>query len=59
MPFVAVLIGGQPMVVNGCRLLDAFALGAILSCVWFGWYFAVSLGFNGHNNEAGDARARI
>jgi hypothetical protein len=54
-PFVAVLIGGQPEVVTGCRLIGAFALGAILSCVWFGWYLAVSLGFNGHNNEAGGA----
>ena len=55
LPFVAVLIGGQPVAVTGCRLIGAFALGAILSCVWFGWYLAVSLGFNGHNNEAGGA----
>lgn len=54
-PFLAVLIGGQPEAVTGCRLIGAFALGAILSCVWFGWYLAVSLGFNGHNNEAGGA----
>ncbi|MCA1851261.1 MAG: hypothetical protein LC647_02380, partial [Beggiatoa sp.] len=54
-PFVAVLIGGQPKPVTGYRLIGAFALGAILSCVWFGWYLAVSLGFNGHNNEAGGA----
>ena len=32
--------------------------GAILSCVWLGWYFGVCLGFHGHNNEAGGA-ARI
>ncbi|MCM3869333.1 MAG: hypothetical protein ND895_01380 [Pyrinomonadaceae bacterium] len=32
--------------------------GALLSCVWVSWYFAVCLGFNGHNNEAGGA-ARI
>jgi hypothetical protein len=55
LPFVAVLIGGQPEAVTGCRLIGAFGLGAILSCVWFGWYLAVSLGFNGHNNEAGGA----
>jgi hypothetical protein len=55
LPFVAVLIGGQPMAVTGCRLIGAFAVGAIVSCVWFGWYLAVSLGFNGHNNEAGGA----
>ena len=28
-------------------------LGALMSCVWLGWYFAVSLVFNGHANEAG------
>jgi hypothetical protein len=33
-------------------------IAAILSCVWLGWYFAISLSFNGHNNEAGGA-ARI
>ncbi|MFN2509858.1 MAG: hypothetical protein ABR568_00275 [Pyrinomonadaceae bacterium] len=36
----------------------ASVFGALLSCVWVGWYFAVCLGFNGHNNEAGGA-ARI
>lgn len=42
-------------------LLPAFLagmVGALMSCVWFGWYLAISLGFNGHNNEAGGA-ARI
>ncbi len=33
-------------------------LGYYLSRVWFSWYLAVSLAFNGHNNEAGGA-ARI
>lgn len=36
----------------------AAALGAVMSCVWFGWYLAVALGFNAHNNEAGGA-ARV
>ncbi len=36
----------------------AAVIGAIMSCVLFGWYLAVSLSFNGHNNEAGGA-ARI
>lgn len=36
----------------------AGAIGALMSCVLFGWYLAVSLAFNGHNNEAGGA-ARI
>ncbi|HYG78892.1 MAG TPA: hypothetical protein VD861_00810, partial [Pyrinomonadaceae bacterium] len=36
----------------------AGAIGAGMSCALFGWYLAVSLAFNGHNNEAGGA-ARI
>jgi hypothetical protein len=36
----------------------ASVFGALLSCVWVSWYFAVCLGFNGHNNEIGGA-ARI
>jgi hypothetical protein len=30
-------------------------VGALMSCVWFGWYLSISLAFNGHNNEAGGA----
>ena len=37
------------------RLLVAGGLGALLSCVWLGWYFAISLAFNGHEEEAGGA----
>ena len=44
---------GDPIAVNCWRLLAAFVLGAIFSCIWFGWYLAVSLAFHGHNNEAG------
>jgi hypothetical protein len=29
--------------------------GAVMSCVWFGWYLAVCFAFNGHNNEVGGA----
>lgn len=36
----------------------AAPLGSLLSCVWLGWYFAVSLGFNGHDSFGGGA-ARI
>jgi hypothetical protein len=36
----------------------ALGLGTILSCTWLGWYLAVSLCFDGHNNEAGGG-ARI
>jgi hypothetical protein len=33
--------------------LLAGLIGAVMSCVWLGWYFAVSLVFDGHANEAG------
>lgn len=33
----------------------AAIIGAVMSCVWFGWYLAVAMIFNGHNNEAGGA----
>lgn len=36
----------------------AGAAGAVLCCLWFGWYLAVSFAHNGHNNEVGGA-ARI
>jgi hypothetical protein len=38
--------------------LYAGGIGAVMSCALFGWYLAVALAFNGHNNEAGGA-ARI
>jgi len=38
--------------------LAAGGIGSLMCCVWFGWYLAVCLGFNGHNNEIGGA-ARI
>ncbi|QBQ56624.1 hypothetical protein E3U44_16585 [Nitrosococcus wardiae] len=44
---------GSPVAVTWGRLAAAFLLGGVLSCVWFGWYLAVALAFNGHNNEAG------
>jgi hypothetical protein len=37
------------------KFLIVGAVGAVMSCVNFGWYLAVSLAFNGHNNEAGGA----
>ncbi|MCK5872797.1 MAG: hypothetical protein KAG26_08225 [Methylococcales bacterium] len=54
--FLAIIISSSerlPMPVTDGRMVAAFVLGAILSCIWFGWYLAVSLSFNGHNNEAG------
>jgi len=38
--------------------LIAGIIGAIISCLWTGWYFAVCFAFNGHNNEVGGT-ARI
>lgn len=38
--------------------LLAGGVGAVLCCVWFGWYLGVCFVFNGHNNEVGGA-ARI
>jgi hypothetical protein len=35
--------------------LIAGFIGMIMSCIWLGWYLAVSLSFNAHNNEAGGA----
>jgi hypothetical protein len=36
-------------------LIAACLIGGVTSCVMLGWYLAVSLGFNGHNNEVGGA----
>ena len=38
--------------------LIAGLAGAVICCLWTGWYFAVCFAFNGHNNEVGGA-ARI
>ena len=40
------------------RFLVAVLFGCLMSCVSLGWYFAVSLAFNGHSDQAGGA-ARI
>lgn len=39
--------------------IAAAIIGAVMSCVWFGWYLAVALVYNGHNNEAGGAARLI
>lgn len=44
--------------VNGLTLVANLLLGALFSCTWLGWYLAVALAFDGHNNEAGGS-ARI
>jgi hypothetical protein len=46
---------GELAPVSGLRFVLAFVAGGFFSCVWFGWYLAVSLGFGAHNNEAGGA----
>jgi hypothetical protein len=33
--------------------VSAALIGSLLSCFWLGWYFAISLLWNGHGNEAG------
>jgi hypothetical protein len=38
--------------------LVAGLVGAVICCLWTGWYFGVCFVFNGHNNEVGGA-ARI
>lgn len=38
--------------------LIAAGVGAVMSCLWFGWYLGICSIFNGHNNEIGGA-ARI
>ncbi len=55
-----VLAGSEPekQQVNWWSFGLALGLGAILSCTWLGWYLAISLCFDGHNNEAGGG-ARI
>lgn len=37
------------------QLAPLAALSALMMCVWFGWYLAAALAFDGHNNEAGGA----
>jgi hypothetical protein len=46
---------GELQPITGIRFVVAFFAGGFFSCVWFGWYLAVALGFNAHNNEAGGA----
>lgn len=46
-------ITGAPQDVTFWRILAAAALGIFFSCIWFGWYVSVALGFRGHNNEGG------
>ena len=40
------------------RFVVAVLMGALMSCASLGWYFAVALAFDGHNEQAGGA-ARI
>lgn len=47
-----------PQEIDSWSFALALGLGAVLSCTWLGWYLAVSLCFDGHNNEAGGG-ARI
>ena len=64
MLFLPKLVGGSPVFLNWTgpvALIPAVLAGlagAVICCLWTGWYFAVSFAFNGHNNEVGGA-ARI
>lgn len=48
----------SPQLATGASFFVALALGLILTCTFFGWYLAISICFDGHNNEAGGG-ARI
>ncbi len=39
----------------GIMLVVAALIGAVMSCIWVGWYLAVMLACNAHNAEAGGA----
>lgn len=43
-------LGWWKVVITGAVVA---VLGLVLTCAWSGWYFSVSLAFNGHNNECG------
>jgi hypothetical protein len=49
------LIMNKETVKDVTGLIAACLAGGVTSCIWLGWYLAVSLGFNGHNNEVGGA----
>jgi hypothetical protein len=65
LPWIVYRVSGQPAVFYDWTSLWALVpavlagvVGAIICCLWTGWYFAVCFAFNGHNNEVGGA-ARI
>jgi hypothetical protein len=58
LPFVLWGEPAQYLDTWAARFVVAVLLGGLMSCVSLGWYFAVSLAFNGHNEQAGGA-ARI
>ena len=65
LPWIVYRISGYPAVFYDWTSLYALVpavlaglAGAVICCLWTGWYFAVCFAFNGHNNEVGGA-ARI
>ena len=65
LPWLVQRVSGQPGVffdwTGPHALFPAFLAGlagAVICCLWAGWYFTVCFAFNGHNNEVGGA-ARI
>jgi hypothetical protein len=56
---LALIFGApSPQKADWASCLVVLALGTVLCCAWFGWYLAISICFDGHNNEAGGG-ARI
>ena len=65
LPWTVYRLSGQPAVfyhwTRSYALVPALIAGlsgAVICCLWTGWYFAVCFAFNGHNNEVGGT-ARI
>lgn len=50
---LSITVWGTAVPVDWGRLALVFVLGALYSCIWFGWYMALTMSLNGHNNEAG------
>jgi hypothetical protein len=64
MMFLPKIVDGSPVFLDWTGTSGLFPAllagltGAVICCLWTGWYFAVCFAFNGHNNEVGGA-ARI
>ena len=50
---LSIAVWGTAVPIDWGRLIWAPALGALYSCIWFGWYMALTVSLNGHSTEAG------